>query len=276
MQSDQPNRRGFMSLFGSTLAAWPFAAYAQQVNDRVRALLDQILRLQTEAAAAKIGGFIREIEGQLGWMVQLPWRAGSLEGWRFDAVRLLRQVPAITELARLDGEGREQARMSRLAVDVIGSHSDLSEDPKFVQAIANKHYYGPMYFRSVPEPYMTVSIAGALRDYGVLVAEVNLRFIWDVVSKMKVGERGVAYVVDAQGRVIAHPDFSLIQRDFSTLTHVQTARVADAGSLTRAVQVARDINGSEVLATYAPVAGPGLGWLVFAELPVEEVSAPAQ
>jgi hypothetical protein len=40
--------------------------------------------------------------------------------------------------------------------------------------------------------------------------------------------------------------------------------------LTGAVQVARDINGQEVLAAYAPVASPNLGWLVLVELPVEE------
>ena len=102
-----------------------------------RTALVRMQSAQAEAAAAKIGEFIREIEGQLGWMTQLPWSARSPEEWRFDAVRLLRQVPAITELARLDGTGHEQARMSRLAVDVIGSQADLSADPKFVQAIAN-------------------------------------------------------------------------------------------------------------------------------------------
>jgi hypothetical protein len=70
-----------------------------------------------------------------------------LEEWQFDSVRLLRQVPAITEIARIDAAGREQARVSRIAVDVVGTKADLSRDPKFVQAMANKNYYGPVYFR---------------------------------------------------------------------------------------------------------------------------------
>src|ERR1700751_2509944 len=64
---------------------------------------------QAEAAAAKISQFIKEIESQLGWTTQLPWSAASiqdrrvsLENRRFDALRLLRQVPAITELAQID------------------------------------------------------------------------------------------------------------------------------------------------------------------------------
>ena len=67
-----------------------------------KASLIRIQREQAQAAAAKIGQFIKEIESQLGWTTQLPWSAGSIEQRRFDALRLLRQVPAITELAQLD------------------------------------------------------------------------------------------------------------------------------------------------------------------------------
>src|ERR1700687_6074523 len=75
-----------------------------------RAALIRIQREQAEAAAAKIGQFIKEIESQIGWTTQLPWSAGTLEQRRFDGVRLLRQVPAITELVQLDGAGPEQLR----------------------------------------------------------------------------------------------------------------------------------------------------------------------
>jgi two-component system NtrC family sensor kinase len=73
--------------------------------------LTRIQREQAEAAAAKIGQFIKDIEGQIGWTTQLPWTASALEQRRFDALRLLRQVPAITELAQLDAKGHEQLRV---------------------------------------------------------------------------------------------------------------------------------------------------------------------
>ena len=140
--------------------------------------------------------------------------------------------------------------------------------------MAKKVYYGPVYFRRESEPYMTLSVAGTRLDAGVSVAEVGFTLIWDIVKGMKVGEHGVAYVIDAEGRVIAHPDESLVQRDFSSLTQVQAARAAGSGPVTGAVQAARDINGREVLAAYAPVLP--LGWLVLVELPVEEANATAQ
>jgi signal transduction histidine kinase/CheY-like chemotaxis protein/HAMP domain-containing protein len=244
-----------------------------------KAALIRIQREQAEAAAAKIGQFIKEIESQLGWTTQLPWSAGSIEQRRFDALRLLRQVPAITELAQLDATGKERLRVSRLAMDVVASGADLSSDPKFTEAVAHKVYYGPVYFRRESEPYMTLAIAGTRRDAGVSVAEVNLKLIWDVVSQIKVGERGHAYVVDAQGRLIAHPDISLVLRntDMSKLAQVRAARASASGAGTgdnvpETVQEAENIEGRKVLTAYAPVAP--LGWLMFVELPAEEAYAP--
>ena len=95
--------------------------------------LIRIQREQAEAAAAKIGQFVKEIESQLGWTTQLPWSAGSIEQRRFDALRLLRQVPAITELAQLDASGKERLRVSRLAMDVVASGTDFSKEPKFTR-----------------------------------------------------------------------------------------------------------------------------------------------
>jgi len=239
--------------------------------------LVRIQREQAESAAGKIAQFIKEIESQVGWTTQLPWSAGTLEQRRFDGLRLLRQVPAITELAQLDSTGHEQLRVSRLAMDVIGSQADYSKDPKFTEAVAKKIFYGSVYFRRESEPYMTLSLAGTRRDAGVSIAEVNLKFIWDVVSQIKVGERGRAYVVDAQGRLIAHPDISLVLRnsDLSRLEQVKTARAAAAGtraSSAEQVTEASDFQGRQVLTAYAPIAP--LGWLIFVDLPVSEAYAP--
>src|SRR5438093_8853578 len=132
----------------------------------------------------------------------------------------------------------------------------------------------PVYFRRESEPYMTLALAGTRRDDGVCVTVVDLNLIWDVVSQIKVGNRGHAYVVDAKGRLIAHPDISLVLRntDLSRLAQVQAARAAGAGQTTEVLQVADDVQGRRVLTAYAPVAP--LGWLVFVELPVAEAYAP--
>src|SRR5215470_4638013 len=127
------------------------AGFAYQEH---KASLIRIQREQVEAAAAKIGQFIKEIESQVGWTTQLPWSAGTIDQRKFDGLRLLKQVPAVTELSQLDSSGKERLRVSRLSMDVVGSQADFSREPKFIEAVARKVYYGPVYFRRESEPYM--------------------------------------------------------------------------------------------------------------------------
>ena len=246
-----------------------YFSYKEQKTSLIR-----VQREQAQAAASKIGQFINEIESQVGWTTQLPWSAGTLEQRRFDALRLLRQVPAITELAEINSTGHEQLRVSRLAMEVVGSGKDVSKEPAFTEAVAHKVYYGPVYFRRESEPYMTLSLAGTRRDTGVSIAQVNLKLIWDVLSKIKFAGHGRAYVVDASGRLIAHPDISLVLRntDASRLAQVRSALSNIAGNTAQEAQEADDIDGKKVLTASAPVAP--LGWFVFVETPIEEAYAP--
>ena len=236
---------------------------------------DALVALQREkaaAAAGRIEAFIREIERQMGWttLPLLASGAAALEQRRIDFVRLQRQVQPITDLQYLDAEGKEQLRISRLAMDVVGSGTDFASDPRFTQAIARKVYHGPVYFRKESEPYMVVAMVQS--GGGVTVAEVNLKFIWDVVTQIKIGKAGRAYVVDEAGNLIAHPDISLVlqKTSLSTLPQVREA-LAPTGLDT---PTARDVQGRRVLTAHATI--PGLRWTVFAEQPLEEALAPIE
>jgi signal transduction histidine kinase/CheY-like chemotaxis protein len=237
-------------------------------------LLVRIQREQAKSAADKIGQFLNDITAGLAWETQLSLSDSTLDEWQFDAVRLFHQVPALTEIVQLDAMGREQYRMSREAPDVIASHADHSQEPAFIQAMANKVYYGPVYFVDESQPYMTIAMAGVRPEFGVIVGQVNLTFIWDVVSQIKVGKHGQAYVVDEAKRLIAHPDISQVLRktDMSGLAQVQAARVAESNGLPDQPLQGVDIAGRSVLSAYAKVTPPG--WLVFAELPLDEAYAP--
>jgi two-component system, NtrC family, sensor kinase len=115
---------------------------------------------------------------------------------------------------------------------------------------------------------MTLALAGA-RGAGVSVAEVNLTLVWDLLRQMKVGEHGFAYIMDAEGRLIFHPEISFerAQTDVSQLPQVVAARARP----TLPVQVVKDINGRELLVAYAGV--ERTGWLLFVETPLDEASA---
>jgi signal transduction histidine kinase len=133
-----------------------------------------------------------------------------------------------------------------------------------------------VYFRKESEPYMTIALAAGGEDSGVVTAEANLKFIWDVVSNLKVGKGGYAYVVDSKGRLIAHPDISLVlqKTDLAKLPQVAAVLPAAtrAGDTAPEAVLGRALDGREVLSSYATI--DTLGWLVFVDLPVQEALAP--
>jgi len=235
----------------------------------------QIQQEKARHAAERIEGFLTEIEQQIGWTTPPQWDALPLEQRRYDFIRLLREVPAISEIAEIDRSGKEQLKLSRTAPDAIASGTDFATDPRFVEAEAKGVWFSPVYFRNQSEPYMTIAVAHAGHHAGVTVAEVNLKFIWDLINAMQVGRTGYAYVVDRRGRLIADPDLSLVLRntDWSRSPQVAAALASPfAGGQSAGSHIAKSPDGAKVLTVFAPV--PRLDWFVFVELPLNEALAP--
>ncbi len=235
----------------------------------------QIQQEKAQHAAQRIEEFLTDIEQQLGWTTPPQWDALPLEQRRYDFIRLLREVPAISEIAEIDGSGREQLKLSRTAPDAVASGADFSSAPRFAEARAKGVWFSPVYFRNQSEPFMTIAVAHAGHHAGVTVAEVNLKFIWDLINAMQVGHSGYAYVVDRRGRLIADPDLSLVLRatDWSHEPQVAAALAGlHGGTPAQGLHIAEAPDGAKVLTAYAPV--PRLDWVVFVELPLGEALAP--
>ncbi len=243
--------------------------------DQAENVAVQMQQEKARDAAARITEFISDIEMQLGWTTPRQWDALPIEQRRYDLIRLLREVPAISEVAEIDGSGKEQLRLSRTAPDSIASGIDFSTDPRFAEAEAKGVWFSPVYFRNQSEPYMTIAVAHDGHHAGVTVAEVNLKFIWDLVNAMQVGHNGYAYVVDRRGRLIADPDLSLVLRntDWSHKPQVAAALAAlHSGASSDHSHIANGLGGAEVLTVHAPV--PKLDWIVFVERPLDDALAP--
>jgi signal transduction histidine kinase len=239
--------------------------------------LVELQREKAVTAAVRIEQFVHEIERGIASTIPPLWAAEAMppEQRRGEYRRLLRQMPAITEIAYLDPTGQERARVSRLATNVTASQSDQSTDPHVREAHGGRTYFSPVYFRNESEPYMTVAIEEVGGEGGITAAEVSLKLLWDVVSRIQIGSAGYAYVVDASGRLIAHPDISLVLQntDLARLPQVRSTfaeRPPDGGQRQEAI-IAQDLRGRQVLTAHQTVVPPG--WSVFVEQPLEEAFA---
>ena len=254
---------------GALLLSGAISVYFSYQENKVA--LARVQHEKAVGAAARIEQFVLEIDKQLAFAALPQLGGGGAELRRIEFLKLLKLVPAVTDVAQIDARGREQLSESRLAMSVTGGDRDRSNDPAFVNAKPGQTWFSPVYFRKETEPYMSIAVRSGGERGPVTVAEVNLKFVWDVVTRIKIGERGKAYVVDASGHLVADPDIGLVLRktDLSTLPQVQAALTEGAGEAP--AMLALDLSGKEVLSAYAPI--DPLGWKVFVEQPVSEVFA---
>ena len=231
-----------------------------------------LLSLQREkavAAAVRIEQFVRQIEQQLAFAALPQLGAEGMEQRRIEFLKLQRLVPAITDTTQIDARGLERLAVSRLGMDVVDSVIDRSGEPAFKGAKSEQTWFGPVYFRKETEPYMSIAVRSKGEAGAVTVADVNLKFVWDVVTRIKIGKKGKAYVVDGSGLLVADPDIGLVLRktDLSKLPQVKFA--LEKGAEESQALVAQDLSGAAVLTAYGSI--DPLGWKVFVEQPVSEV-----
>jgi signal transduction histidine kinase len=255
---------------GALLISGGIGIYFSYQENKVA--LASLQREKAIAAAARIEQFIRQIEQQLKFaaLPQLGAGASGVEQRRMEFIKLQRLVQEITDTAQIDARGREQLAVSRLDMERVESNLDRSQDQAFRATKPNETWFGPVSFRKETEPYMSIAVRSS-ESGPVTVADVNLKFLWDVVTRIKIGKKGKAYVVDRTGHLVADPDIGLVLRktDLSQLPQVKYAMERGADD-SRAL-VAKDLAGESVLTAYGSI--DPLGWKVFVEQPVSEVYA---
>ncbi len=237
--------------------------------------ISTLQREMAQGAAFKVQQFMQEIEKTMRLSTRTAdlVEAGLTEAYRYQLIKLLKAVPAITTVTAVDVNGRERFKVSDVQ---MVTHKDLknrADDESFLRTGGGHSYFGPVYFVRESEPYADVAVpieryAGEI--VGVLIAEVNLKYIWNVVSEIRAGETGYSYIVSADGDLIAHPDITLVlsRRNLRSLDQVRLALTGAPGPFPAQPNFA----GQEVFAAYATI--PVLGWVVFVERPTAEVFAP--
>ena len=262
-----------LALFGSLVLGFVLAGYLYARKH----IKETSLELQSEIAAlvaARIEAFVNQkIERLNDWAVTMSLHPIGGEEQELRATLLQKNDQTFTEVSILDLKGREVVKISQRKVYLPGERLNESESAKFQKAVHGDTYISPVYTSDKAEPNVTIALPlkGPDRDIiGVLAAETNLKFLWQVIGSISFGVGGYAYLVDKQGSIIAHKDPSMVLRrtDLSQIHEVQeflqNPSVADP---TLSDNDAIGIMGKPVLSTYAPVRG--LNWAVILEEPID-------
>lgn len=232
----------------------------------IKATLTDAMSEKAEATERRIEQSMADLERQIGWVTRAS--SDAIDKRQADYAQLLNQVPWISQLSQISGNGRETLRLSRRSGVSFGSNLDFSRDATFTETRARGTSFAPPYFRD-EQPFMSIAVSHSGFNAGVTVAEIDLRFLSDFLGDAQVGKAAFAYIVDSRGKVLASsskgPD---IAKDLSALP--QVAAAIGPNDISRASGT--DADGHSVLTTASAV--PKLGWHVFFEQPTSQALAP--
>jgi GAF domain-containing protein/HAMP domain-containing protein len=242
--------------------------------------IDSQQRFIAHQAADTVAGFVQEKFSELEAVAKIGELASVTPEEQRDVLgNLLGLDRAFRQLALLDSQDLELVKVSRISRAAAEQLMDHVEPDLFAQVKQGNRYVSPVYVDSItsePMVIMAVPATDAFGDFqGTLLAEVNLKFMWDLVDRLEVGETGLAYVVDRQGNLIASGDISRVLRG-ENVGHLdmvgefmRNPMPADE-AVTGMVQ---GIDGTIVFGTYVPLGVPD--WAVVTELPMAEAIQPS-
>ncbi len=182
------------------------------------------------------------------------------------------------QLWATDSDGRTVAHVSRFHTDVGGEAKTEVMGAAHAATTSDRPFLSPL-FVSKESGLLSVQIAVPLsirfgKAPGALVAETNASWLWSEVSRIHVGETGYAYLVDKQGRFLAHQDPATVLNRYGedmrwALPVKDWVETTDNPQLRPHEYIG--LEGKKVEGLLAPIAGTD--WAVVVELPTLEAYA---
>ena len=188
--------------------------------------------------------------------------------------KLLGLEPIFRQLVLFNVKEEKLVGVSRVSNILAEKSMKYKKRDLFSKVYRNEKYLSSIYIDEItsePMVVMAVPVTDVFGDYkGALVAESNLKFMWDLMAQIKIGKNGLAYVVDTQGYLIAFRDIGRVlkRENLNYLKEVYAFIQDNASTRQRGARISKGILNTYVLTTHVQLNKPK--WAVIAELPIME------
>lgn len=224
--------RLFWRILGALLlvSLIPLAVMGYSLHQRIQADFEarahQEMRLLVDSAAANITAYVGEHLKVLKSTAATPAIAGMNHAEQEPVLTAVQSAnPDFTSVITLGPDGRDVAQSQP------GPSGDYSYHLHFKQVMAGANQAYQVLSSTTGKPSLSIAVpirrgAGVA---GALLATLDLDQVSSFVSRIKVGETGHAWLVDAEYKLMAHPDAEQVRARASMAGHV-AVRKAWAGS----------------------------------------------
>lgn len=235
-----------------------------------RAVRGAVLRTHQEIvlrAAREVGLFVesptrvlRLATHMVGETWDDPWKVQTV------LIQMCLEAPILERVYFLDAEGREITSSDLKHVPIPPEGERVFEETMRTRMLyrSDVSIHAEPYTEA-PSMMLGVPVFRRGRVVGALVARVNLRNMWTLVDRIRVGEHSIAYVISAEGVFLAHTDRkNVINERRPSEKELAMIRSDVGGSMEFQDETGR------WLASYARVLEPELGWYAVLQQPTEE------
>ncbi len=244
-----------------------------------QAVIAEQQRLIAQNAAQSVKNYVEErfsllrVTARLKRLIDAP-----PEDRKATLNKLLGLEPSFDRLALLDTGESEVLSVSRKSQFASSADAGKMVKQAFTAINRGEAFISPVYIdetSSEPLVELAVPVNDVFGDFkGVLLAEVNLKFMWELVGRITIGRSGLAYVVDREGYLIAANDISRVlkREKVQRLKEVADFVGGKDTAPERPVTISKGFQNTRVVSDHVELGTPD--WAVVTELPVGEAFAP--
>jgi len=177
------------------------------------------------------------------------------------------KYPTIQEVIVLDSDANILA-ISSTDAPVLSNLFTIQQSNWFLSAKAGNRYLGNLQFSFQNTPYIIIS-RPLNRANGAIAIRLNMEILNEVVRGIRFGTTGNAYLADSDGQILAHSDFSIVERNTSIGGRQELADALNQSGVNFSAYF--NFLGQEVIGSSLQIAGTN--WYVFTEVEQEEAYA---
>lgn len=262
-------------LFGVVMSIVPVVLISFYYFYSTRHNLEQNVQIQNKLLAEhlvqEVDSLLRQTEDRLR-NAYFPTSALLQGTGQIQLYRILAEIPMAEEAVVLDADGNVRQGVNRFKI--VNDPGSLNwRTPDMLEALKTRRvYYGNVTFTGTCIPFVKIVVPYYSADgrtfVGGVGVQVRLRSLLALVSSKHIGNKEDVFLVDAQGRLIAHSDFTKVLEKTDVANLFIVRHFMENGNPEELSVPNRYLstNGQEVLGVYSNIRRTG--WAVIVEQPV--------